>query len=163
MRSFWIVSLALLQATGFAQVAKVVSIDDSFARAAISAQRNSAVFMNITNRGPAAAVVRASSPVADVVELHTHVDDQGLMRMRKIERIDLPSNQAVALQPGGLHVMLLGLTSDLRSGDQIDVTLEFDDGSERSLQVPVRPMQMKHGKGVNKAPGKPMQPRLMVH
>ncbi|MDJ0880018.1 MAG: copper chaperone PCu(A)C [Gammaproteobacteria bacterium] len=137
-----------------ADVAAVITIEDPFARAAIQQQRNSAAFMKLGNKGADAAIVYAKSPVADIVELHTHVNDQGVMRMRKIERIELPAQQTVTLKPGGLHVMLLGLNQDLKVGQTIEVTLGFSDSSEKTIEVPVkmvqRPMMKGHGKNHDK-------------
>ncbi len=121
-----------------------IVIEDSFVRAAIKQQRNSAAFMSITNQSASdLAVVKAQSPVADIVELHTHTNDNGVMRMRQISQIDLPAGQQVVLQPGGLHVMLLGLTQDLKVGDQIDITLILSDMSEKKIVVPVKQMMMR--------------------
>lgn len=139
-----------------ADAAASVSVEKPFARKAMKAQRNSAAFMTLRNSGPAVAIVAAESPVADIVELHTHIHDQGVMRMRKIDRIELPAGGEVVLQPGGLHVMLLGLKQDLNEGDSISVTLKFSDGSQKAVEAPVRMVMrpkmkgMKHdGKGMD--------------
>jgi copper(I)-binding protein len=79
--------------------------------------------------------------VAEVVELHTHVEEGGMMRMRRIERIALPVGESVQLQPGGLHVMLIGLKRDLHPGDLIDLTLVRDDGERIAIQAPVRKIE----------------------
>ncbi len=129
-----------LSAAGFADQAEVA---DPYVRAVPPGQMNSASFMTIRN--PSAddrALVAAASPAAEVVELHTHTLENGMMRMRKIERIDLPAGQSVQLQPGGLHVMLIGLTGALKPDTAVDLTLEFDDGSRTTLQAPVRKVQM---------------------
>ena len=120
-----------------ADVAAQVSIDRPFARSALQLQRNTTVYMEVTNHGASAAIVSASSPAADVVELHTHIEDRGVLRMRRIPRIELPNGKPVDLRPGGLHVMLIGLRRDLNVGEQIAVTLQFSDGSQRDLKVPV--------------------------
>lgn len=143
MKSLFVLSLLLFNSTLFADVAQQVKVEKSFARAAIIQQRNSAAFMSITNQGEPSAIVYATSPVAKIVELHTHINDNGVMRMRKIKQIDLPAGKQVMLKPGGLHVMMLGLKQDLKPGDQIDVTLGFADGSEIPLQIPVQKMTMK--------------------
>lgn len=145
--------------SGVVGAAQQIQIDQPFARAAIMQQRNSAVFMNITNRGPDAQIVYAKSPSATTVELHTHINDNGIMRMRRIRQIDLPSGQQIMLKPGGLHVMLLGLKQNLIAGEAIEVTVGFADGSERLLQVPVKKVQMT-GRGKNLHGGKPM---MMTH
>lgn len=126
-----------------------VSINEPFARA--SMQTNSAVFMTVLNAGNDSALVSARSPVAKVVELHTHREENGMMRMRQVEKIDLPAGQTVMLKPGGLHVMLIGLKQALEAGSEVSVTLAFADGSEKTLMAPVvnvmRGQGMSHGSG----------------
>ena len=141
--------LVFFQSTLLADVAFDTQIQDPYARAAIKQQRNSAVFMRLENRDHlSASIVSASSPVANVVELHTHINDNGVMRMRPIPRIELPPGEAVELKPGGLHIMLLGLREDLVVGQQIALSLQYNDGSEKTLSVPVRrvmPPKGMHG------------------
>jgi copper(I)-binding protein len=69
--------------------------------------------------------------------------------MRKIELIELPAGKTTVLQPGGLHVMLIGLKQPLQEGGQIDLNLEYADGSQQQIDVPV--------KRVAPAAGMPMQ------
>ncbi|WP_018952876.1 copper chaperone PCu(A)C [Thioalkalivibrio sulfidiphilus] len=89
-------------------------------------------------------LVAAHSPVSGRVELHTHVHDMqtGMMQMRHVEHIDLPAGQTVALEPGGLHIMLMDLNTDLQPGTDVPLTLEFDDGSTLEIMAPVRRMTM---------------------
>jgi hypothetical protein len=95
--------------------------------------------MVLTNNGDAdRALVAAESDAAATVELHTHTMADGMMQMRKIERIDLPVSERVVLQPGGLHVMLIGLTEQLMPGMDVALTLVFDDGSRTAVSAPVR-------------------------
>lgn len=129
---------------GFASIVQATDlvVDDPYARAVPPGQPNSAVFMSLRNSGPEErAIVSAESPVAEVVELHTHVEEGGMMRMRRIERIALPVGESVQLQPGGLHVMLIGLKRDLHPGDLIDLTLVRDDGERIAIQAPVRKIE----------------------
>jgi periplasmic copper chaperone A len=126
-------------------LAERVQVARSRARAMPAAAPNSAVFMEFENPGPAGALVAAHSPVAETVELHAHTDDGGVMRMRPVDRIDLPSRERVRLEPGGLHVMLIGLTAPLEAGSTLPLTLVFDDDSRRTVLVPVR--QIGGGKG----------------
>lgn len=163
MKSLSLWSLALVASSVIADVSQNVTIEQPFARAAIQQQRNSAAFMKITNTGERSAIVFAKSPVAGIVELHTHIHDNGVMRMRKIKQIDLPTGQAVSLQPGGLHVMLLGLNRDLKPGEQVEITLGFKDGSEKSLQIPVQMMKMGKMKGMKGNKMKGDKPMVMTH
>ncbi len=145
MKRLWFLLPVFWVSLSSADVANQVEIDKPFARSAMQHQRNSAVFMQIRNSGPDAAIINATSPASDVVELHTHVNDQGVMRMRRIPEIKLPAGASVDLKPGGLHVMLIGLRRDLKIGEQVDVTLEFNDGSRTSLTAPVHKVMRKHG------------------
>jgi copper(I)-binding protein len=100
--------------------------------------------MTVTNAGASdRALVGGSSPAAKVVELHTHTMEGGMMRMRQVEKIDLPAGKDVSLKPGGLHVMLIGLKQNLTPGENVPLTLKFADGSELTLDAPVRKLQMK--------------------
>lgn len=128
-------------------------VQEPFARAVPAVINNSAAFMKIANNGAHdRAVVAAYSSVSKVVELHTHSMDEGVMRMRKIDRIELPAGATTVLKPGGLHIMLIGLNNGLEEGQQVDLELEFDDGSRQTLTAPVRkvmrPMKMKNMPGM---------------
>jgi periplasmic copper chaperone A len=132
-------AIGLLSAWSFGVQAAEIAIGDPYARAVPPGQPNSAVFMSLQNQSSdARALVGAESPVAEVVELHTHLQEGGMMRMRRIERIDLPAGERVALQPGGLHVMLIGLKQTLEPGASVALTLRYDDGGTDTIQAPVR-------------------------
>lgn len=116
-----------------------IDVSDPYARAVPPGQANSAAFMMLSNTGDAdRALVAAESTAADTVELHTHSMDDGMMQMRRIERIALPAGEQVTLAPGGLHVMLIGLAEQLKPGMDVALTLIFDDGSRQSVTAPVR-------------------------
>ncbi|MEN8167219.1 MAG: copper chaperone PCu(A)C [Pseudomonadota bacterium] len=55
-----------------------------------------------------------------------------------MEKVDLPAGEAVKLEPGGLHVMLIGLERQLSSGEDVEITLVFGDGSRSTLTAPVK-------------------------
>lgn len=116
-----------------------VSVSEAYVRAVPANQINSAAFMTLTNKGESdLALISATSSAAKTVELHTHQHDNGVMRMRRIDEIKLPAGEAVTLQPGGLHVMLIGLTQPLNPDHNVDLTLKFSDNSEEVLNVPVK-------------------------
>lgn len=116
-----------------------IHIQNAYARAVPPGQPNSGAFMTINNMGDSAnAVVSASSPAAKVVELHTHTMDGGMMKMRKVEKIDLPAKGKTELKPGGLHIMLIGLKQQLKTGMKVELTLNFADGSSSTITAPVQ-------------------------
>lgn len=127
-----------------APVAETVHVMDARARAMPPGSPNSAIFMTLHNGGDSAtALVGAESSAAATVELHTHVavtegPEAGTMQMRRVPQIDLAAQGQVVLEPGGLHLMLIGLTRDLVVGQQLDLALVYADGSRASLSVPIQ-------------------------
>jgi copper(I)-binding protein len=123
-------------------------VDEPYARAVPAVMDNSAMFMTLRNTGSREhALVRAGSDAAKVVELHTHINDNGVMRMRPVPKIDIGAGGATVLKPGGLHVMLIGLQRPLEVGDTVNVDLEFEDGSRKAVVAEVRPVRrmQQHG------------------
>lgn len=115
-----------------------VRVIDPYARAMPPSAANSAAFMTLKNDGEAAALVGAKASVSETVELHTHTEVEGAMQMRKVDRIPIDAQAEAVLKPGGLHIMLIGLNGPLSEGQQFDLTLQFDDGSETTVPVDVR-------------------------
>jgi copper(I)-binding protein len=140
------VTQAAAQAAGQPAQVSTIEVGDPYVRAVPPGQPNSAAFMLLRNdSGEARALVAAASPAAQTLELHTHTHEGGMMRMRQVERIELPAHTTVGLEPGGLHVMLIGLTGQLEPGGSVDLTLRFDDGSQAQVQAQVRPVEpMQH-------------------
>lgn len=123
-----------------------VLIDAPYVRAVPAVMQNSAMFLTLKNVGTVDhAVVAAASSAAEHVELHTHVMDGEVMRMRQVGEIEVKAGQTTVLEPGGLHVMLLGLKQPLETGGMVRVDLTFDDGSTESVDAPVKEVQGKHG------------------
>jgi len=122
-----------------------ITVSDAYARAVPPGQMNSASFMTLNNSAAeSVALISGKSSAAKVVELHTHTNMDGVMQMRQVDKIELPAAGSVVLQPGGYHVMLIGLNQDLAAGSEIDLELNFSDGSQQQLQVPVKNI-MGHG------------------
>lgn len=125
--------------------AEELVIDDAYVRAVPPGAGASAMFMTVNNTGSSSrSIVDASSGVARVVELHTHLHEDGVMRMRRIERIDIEAGGRTVLEPGGLHVMLIGLQSPLQVGTTVEVELRFADGSSKTVAAPVRDLREMH-------------------
>lgn len=132
-------TLALVFGLQAPALAETIEVQDAYVRAVPPGQPNSAAFMSITNQGDQdRALLAAESDKAEVVELHTHLMADGMMQMRQVQQIDLPAGETAVLEPGGLHVMLIGLTETLAPGDQVELTLGFDDGSKQTLSLPVK-------------------------
>jgi copper(I)-binding protein len=105
---------------------------------AAGANANGAGFMTIRNTGGQPdRLVSASTPIARVVELHTHIREGEVMRMRPVQNIAVPAGQTVRLRPGGLHVMLIGLNEPLRQGQEVPLTLRFERAGEVNVMLAI--------------------------
>ena len=143
-------ALAILL-TAAAAFAQNTMVSDPWARASAGAVKNGAAFMTIMSHGEADRLVSASAPVAEAVELHTHINDNGVMRMRKIPAIDVPAGETVTLKPGGLHVMFIGLKAPLTQGESFPLALNFEKAGTITVQVPIKKVgAMGHGMGHDK-------------
>jgi copper(I)-binding protein len=124
--------LQLAQAPG-AVTAGPLTLSNGWTRAAGQGAQGVG-FVTIRNTGSEAdTLVAASSPAAGRVELHTSLREGDVMRMRPVENVPVPAGGSVTLAPGGLHMMMMGLTRPLVVGQVVPVTLRF----ERAGQVTV--------------------------
>lgn len=120
-------------------VAGQFAIHASYVRAVPPGQTNSAAFMQIQNNDSKDhALVKAESSVAGVVELHNHIHENGVMKMRQVTKIDLPAGKTVALKPGGLHIMLIDLKKPLQVNETVDLSLTFENGTSLTATLPVQ-------------------------
>lgn len=114
-----------------------IRIRQPFARA--TPAKVGGVFMTLQNSGVAAdRLVKAESPVAASVELHTHIKDGDAMRMRPVSDIPVPAGGTTKLEPGGYHIMLIGLKQPLKEGERVPLTLTFEKGGSITIEVPVQ-------------------------
>lgn len=128
-----------LLAFGIATAAQAVELKDAWARASAGPARAGAAFMTIVNTGTEDdRVVAASAPVSVVTELHTHIKEGEVMRMRQVPDIAVPAGETVMLQPGGLHVMFMQLAEPLKEGDTFPVTLTFEKAGDKTIEVTVK-------------------------
>ncbi len=100
-----------------------IRVEDAWARATAPGQDTAMVDFTITSTHPA-KLVGFSSKVCKIAEMHSMMQDGGMMKMREVQSIDLPENQRVSLQASGYHLMLVGLYSPLKAGDSVPLTLD---------------------------------------
>lgn len=97
-----------------------------------------AAFMTIINNGATDRLLKAASDAAKVTELHTHIMDGQVMRMRQVQDIDVAGGAETKFQPGGLHVMLIGLKAPLKEGATFPLTLTFEKAGTVTVEVTVQ-------------------------
>ena len=96
---------------------KALHIDHPLARATPPGARAADAFLSVENKGATPdRLIAASSPVAEIVEVHETTMDGGVMRMRAIPGIDINARSKVDLKPGGYHIMLMELKQPLKIG-----------------------------------------------
>ncbi|WP_319823509.1 copper chaperone PCu(A)C [Thalassovita sp.] len=117
---------------------ETLEISGGFTRASPKMAQVGAGFLTIRSLGEADRLVGFTSPACTRPELHTHIHDNGVMRMRQVDAIDIPAGGKVALQPGGLHLMMIGLTAPLSEGDTVPLTLIFEQAGEVQISLPVK-------------------------
>ena len=126
-------------ASGSAAAAGGLAIDGAWARASIGGSKVSAVYLSIINRGDAGdRLVGAAAERAGHAMLHRSVVEDGVARMRHVEALAIPPGTSVQLAPGGLHVMLTGVSPPLEVGEEVTVTLTFEEAGEVVATAPVR-------------------------
>lgn len=138
LAALFALAVTALPLPGYAADA-TLSIVDAYVREAPPNAPASAAFMLIRNTGTAdRRLTRADSPAAASVELHNHVNDNGVMRMRQVPAIDIKAGGQTELKPGSYHIMLIGPRQPLKAGEHVSLTLSFDDGSTQTVDAPVR-------------------------
>lgn len=125
-----------------APISGELTVAGVMARPAPLAGGNGAVYFTVLNGlDQDVQLLSASSPAAEVVELHETVDENGVMRMMpRPEGFTVPAGGSVELKPGGKHVMLIGLAQPLNTGDTVDLLLTFDNGDTLPLTASVAEM-----------------------
>lgn len=144
---FSVLVLATLCATAAAHdyTAGAIQIDHPYARATVPGQPSGGVYMTLENTGKTAdRLIAAATPAAKKAEIHTMSMDGNVMKMREVDGVELAPAAKVAMAPGnGYHVMLLGLTQQLKAGDQLPMTLTFEKAGKVEVSVTVQALQAK--------------------
>ncbi len=123
--------------------ANPLTVEDAYVRATPPNSKNSAAFMVINNAGnKEVKLIAASSDIADRVELHTHINEDGMMKMRQVEEIVIKAQNTAVLQPGGYHVMFLNLKQPLKEGQSVAIRLYFDNGEQIEVAAPIKKVAM---------------------
>lgn len=134
-----LVALLWLTAVSMAHADNVIQVEDPWARETPPGVSHGAAYMTLINEGGIKdRLIGARSGVANVAELHTHLMEDGVVKMRGLEGVNMPPGTPVALEPGGLHIMLIELKGPLKAGEHFPLTLEFERAGDTTVEVEVR-------------------------
>lgn len=138
--------------TSHVALAQSVTVEDARVRAVPPVSTTSAAFMVLHNGGDEnTKIVAATSPAAEVLELHEHQHVDGVMQMRRVFDVGIPAGGSTELAPGSLHLMLINLTQPLVEGERVAITIEFANGETLSFEAPVQPVKTMHQESHDKA------------
>lgn len=143
IRTIFALATGMLLAAGPAQAHEYeigdLFIDHPWARATFSAATPGAVYLRIVNRGESNdRLVAASTPRAEVVEIHETVRTNEIRIMQpRPNGVVIPAGGEILLEPGGLHLMLIGLDGKLEAGQSFPLRLEFENAGAGEVVVNV--------------------------
>jgi copper(I)-binding protein len=150
MRKFASIALALAVTAGAAaitpataemhmQKAGDIEIHNPWARASAGKARNGGAFVTLKDSGTQGdKLIAAASNVSKKVELHTHIKDGDVMKMRHVPFIPVPAGGSVELKPGSYHIMFMGLKAPLKEGTSFPVTLTFEKSGSVEVMMQVK-------------------------
>ena len=118
-----------------------LTIEQPWARATPAKAKIGVVYLTIRNGGGQDdRLTAATTPASNKAELHTHVMEGNVMKMRPVKGIDVKGGGTIALAPGGYHLMLMGLEKPLREGGRFPLTLSFEKAGSVTVEVEVKAM-----------------------
>lgn len=113
-----------------------IEIKNQWVRASNDGQDVSAAYMTIVSNEDT-SLITIDSDVADVIEIHSMSMENGVMKMRMLDTLDLIAGKPTELSPGGFHLMLFDLKKPLAAGKEAHFTLHFKNkaGQEKTISV----------------------------
>ena len=131
--------VVLIFTSGVINAQEELSIEKAWARESPPGSPNGVAYFVIKNSGAEDRLIGISiaSEVADRAELHTHKNEDGMMKMEKVDAIEIPERGHAMLKPHGDHVMLVGLKQLLKEGETISLELQFEKAGTIKVDVPV--------------------------
>ena len=116
----------------------MVEVKQAYIRATIPGTSISSSYMEIENKfAKPVTLLKVTSEISPRIEIHQHTMVDGMMRMRKLNSLDIKAKERVKLQPSGLHLMLFDVKKPLKAQQQVELTLNFSNNTSVTIPVPV--------------------------
>ena len=137
MKQFALITLLLISTATYGNDAiEKLMIDNPTYKTTPPGIENSAAYFNIMNHSHKdIQLMGASSDVAKITEIHEHTMSNGTMKMQKVQSITIPAHSSIVFEPGGYHIMLIGVKQPIQTGDKASITLMFDNGKTKVVEV----------------------------
>ena len=119
-----------------------LTIGHPYARTTVRGQQMGGAYLTLTNAGAADRLLSVSTDAAQSAMLHSMSMEGDVMRMREVAAVDLPAGRTVALEPGGLHIMFMGLKAPLMKGARFPLKLRFEKAGDITVEVQVEAVKL---------------------
>ncbi|WP_167755793.1 copper chaperone PCu(A)C [Vitreimonas flagellata] len=138
--SIMLAALALAPESAAQQRVGAITIEDPWVATTNPGAEVAGGYVTLRNAGPQPdRLISADSTRAARVELHEMNMDNGVMRMRQVEGIDVPAGGVATLRPGGLHIMFFDIDAQFQEGQRIPVVLHFERAGDVRVDFVARP------------------------
>jgi len=145
MKKFTAIMLLLFPLFVWASVASHIRVADPYVRATPPGQKNTAAYVELGYEDShPASIVAVYTPIAKKAQMHTVEEVKGVAKMMQVSHIQLKPGSTTSLQPGGYHIMLMGLSEDLMPDDAIPLVFIYDDGSSTLVDAVVKDIRGGH-------------------
>jgi len=135
MKKVFILIVVFAFSMGACNTSGDIEVHQSWARPTMQGQ-NAAVYFTIHNHSTSDdELVGASSPVADVIEIHESKMTNDIMQMNRVETISLGADEEIIFQPGGYHIMLINIKEEFVLGEHIGLVLHFKNHEDMVVEV----------------------------
>lgn len=147
MKKYWLVSAVCLAACSGPDVSTgemadasaappVISVSNAMINPPMAGRDVAAGYFQIVSEGGSDRLIAATTPDADTIEIHTHINEDGVMKMREVDGVDLLEGETVTFERGGLHLMIFGADFADNQGSA-SVTLDFETADDLTLMIPI--------------------------
>lgn len=113
-------------------------VSDAWAKPSMAGKQMSAAFLDLRNAGETACTLTGVSVLGAVGEIHTTIEEQGVFKMRHLEKVTVDAGETVRFMPKDNHIMLMHLSKPLAEGGSTLLTLHFADGQHHTVTLPVK-------------------------
>lgn len=118
------------------EASKGIEISSAYVQPPFPGRDVAAGFFEITNHGPKDRLLSVSSPISQKVEIHTHLKEDGVMKMRKVDGVELPAGETLTFKPGSYHIMMF--EAALPEGQEdVALTLTYENADAVTIIVPL--------------------------
>jgi hypothetical protein len=123
-----------------------MKVTNSWIRATPPNAKMGAAYLTVTNhQDQADELIGASSPLAEMLEIHNVKEENGMMKMYPVASIEIPAKGMAMLKPSGYHIMLINLKQAPRLGETHMLTLKFREAPDLVVELPVQQSESVSG------------------